>query len=73
MLRILRLAPLLALSCASSGPSATDILNYGNEQRACVAEASARPEADACRAKSRAVFCSKWPALQDCKDGGSNE
>jgi hypothetical protein len=70
MHRILRFTPLLALSCTSSGPSAADILNYGNEQRACVAEADARPAADACRSKSRAVFCSKWPALQDCKDGG---
>jgi hypothetical protein len=62
-----------ACSCGAGQkgvPTQVDITNYYIDQKACVDMADAQVTADQCRALDKSVFCSKFPDMQQCKDGG---
>lgn len=53
-------------------PTTVDTSLYAGEQLDCVDRADSAPEADACRAASRARFCVRFPQEPNChgQDGG---
>jgi hypothetical protein len=67
--------PVMALiSCTPTPgvPTTVDTSLYSGEQLDCVDRADSAPQADACRAASRARFCVRFPQEPNChgKDGG---
>jgi hypothetical protein len=65
-------AALWACYKATGMPTTVDTSLYGGEQLDCVDRADSAPEADACRAASRARFCVRFPQEPNChgRDGG---